>query len=120
MSQGRICASIIQGCVTAQLTLSTLTLIHPCPQVGMSLRPRHPDALIYTAVRAPDSRCFDLFHALLRGRAFEFIDTARAMGEWATWASAYMATITTAVGGQLHVTLWSQPCMHMMSPTAAN
>ena len=59
VSQGRICASIIQGCVTAQLTLSTLTLIHPCPQVGMSLRPRHPDALIYTAVRAPDSRCFD-------------------------------------------------------------
>jgi hypothetical protein len=46
----------------------------------MSLRPRHPDALIYTAVHAPDLSAFDLFHALLKARAFEFIDTARAMG----------------------------------------
>ncbi len=52
----------------------------PPAQVGMSLRPRHPDALIYTAVHAPDLSAFDLFHALLKARAFEFIDTARAMG----------------------------------------
>ena len=48
--------------------------------MGISLRPRHPDALVYTSVRAPDKRTFDIFHAIIKSKAFDFIDAARAAG----------------------------------------
>lgn len=48
--------------------------------MGISLRPRHPDALVYTSVRAPDKRTFDIFHAIIKAKAFDFIDAARAKG----------------------------------------
>ena len=48
--------------------------------MGISLRPRHGDALVYTSVRAPDKRTFDIFHAIIKAKAFDFIDAGRSAG----------------------------------------
>jgi hypothetical protein len=51
-----------------------------CSQVGVSLRPRHSKSLVYGVVRAPDSRTFDIFHAIIESKAFEFIQSGRESG----------------------------------------
>lgn len=49
--------------------------------MGVSLRPRHKGALEYHLVTAPDSRVFDIFHAMVACNAFGIIEAARKTGE---------------------------------------
>ncbi len=52
-----------------------------CSQVGLSLRPRHWENLKYSLVKAADSRTFDIFHAMIKCSAFDFIEKGRRAGE---------------------------------------
>ena len=50
-------------------------------QVGHTLKARHKDALQYHHLMAPDSRVFDIFHAMIQRKAFDIIDAGRKAGE---------------------------------------
>ena len=49
-------------------------------QVGHTLKARHKDALEYHHLKAPDSRVFDIFHAMIEHKAFGIIDAGRKAG----------------------------------------
>ena len=50
-------------------------------QVGHTLKARHKNALEYHHLMAPDSRVFDIFHAMIQRKAFDIIDAGKRAGE---------------------------------------
>ena len=50
-------------------------------QVGHTLKARHKDALEYHHLMSPDSQVFDIFHAMIKAKAFDIIDAGRKAGE---------------------------------------
>ena len=76
----------LESCVSAMSFTMTRIFAHNrqtmiLAQVGLSLRPRHWENLKYSLVKAPDSRTFDIFHAMIRSNAFDFIEKGRRAGE---------------------------------------
>ena len=56
-------------------------LLLPTVQVGISLRPRHASSLVYASVKCPDSRNFDVFHAMIQTGALQYVEQGRRAGE---------------------------------------
>ena len=63
------------SCISCQIHISMAL------QVGHTLKARHKDALEYHHLMAPDSRVFDILHAMIERKVFNTIDAGRKAGE---------------------------------------
>ncbi|BDA50740.1 probable dual specificity protein phosphatase 1 at N-terminal half [Coccomyxa sp. Obi] len=70
-------------------------------QVGVSLRPRHAKSLIYACVKCPDSRNFDVFHAIIESGALQFIEQGRKAGGVLVHCAAGRSRSATVVAAHL-------------------